>query len=112
MQFVVKKKIDLSFLGEGWESAFITFTPFTFKDNDAIVSLRTKSTAENMTQEEIKKASDDLIDLLKSKFVEGQGFNGEKLVPITKDNLADLPMELITTCLVTLQGQSGIPPKG
>jgi hypothetical protein len=109
--FVVKKKIGLDHLGEGWEGASITMTPFSFRDNEAIISLRTVVTNQNISAEEAKKASDEVVALLQEKLIEGVGFNGEKLVPITKDNLADLPMEIVVMILQTLQGQTQLSPK-
>ena len=110
-EFVVKKKIDLSHLGEGWENAFVTFTPFSFRDNENLTKLRSIVTSQNVSDEEAEKASREIVTLLQDKLIEGVGFNGEKLVPITKDNLVDLPMELVVTILQTLQGANKIFPK-
>lgn len=110
-QFVVKKKIDLTHLGEGWEGGFVTLSPFTFRDNDAIIRLRTLVTSQDISEEESRKASDEIVTLLQEKLIEGVGFNGEKLVPITKENLSDLPMEIIVMILQTLQGQTALSPK-
>lgn len=110
--FIVRKKIDLSYLGEGWEKAYITFTPFTFGDNASILKLRKMSlNAVNADDKELQKATDEIMDLLKSKLVEGQGYDGKTLVPITKENLSELPMELVTKILEELQGNAVIPPK-
>ena len=108
-QFVVKKKINLAHLGEGWEDGFVTLTPFTFRDNEAIIRLRTLVTSQDISEEEAKKASDEIVTLLQEKLIEGMGFDGEKLVPITKDNLSDLPMEIVVMILQTLQGQQLVP---
>lgn len=110
-QFVVKKKIDLSHLGEGWEGGFVTLSPFTFRDNDAIIRLRTLVTSQDISEEESRKASDEIVTLLQEKLIEGMGFNGESLVAITKENLPDLPMEIIVMILQTLQGQTQLLPK-
>lgn len=110
-QFVVKKKIDLSHLGDGWEGGFVTLSPFTFRDNEAIIRLRTLVTSESISQEESQKASTEIVALLQEKFIEGMGFDGEKLVPITKENLEDLPMEIIVMILQTLQGQTQLEKK-
>lgn len=110
-KFVVKKKIPLDDLGEGWEQAFITFTPFSFRDNEKIISLRTVVLNNSASEKEAKKASDDIKDLLAEKLVEGKGFDGEKLIDITPENLPDLPMEVIVKVLTLLQGQTQISPK-
>lgn len=110
-QFVVRKKIDLSHLGEGWEGAFVTFSPFSFRDNENLTKLRSIVTSEKVSEQEAEKASGEVVTLLQEKLIEGMGFNGEKLVPITKDNLVDLPMELVVTILQTLQGANQLLPK-
>ncbi len=109
--FVVKKRIPLDDLGEGWEEAFITFTPFTYRNNDKIISLRSTVLDKNATDEQTKKASDDIKELLSDNLIEGKGFNGKELVDITKENLPDLPMEVFTKCLMALQGQTQLLPK-
>lgn len=111
--FVVKKKIELAFLGEGWEQAYITFSPFSFADNEKLLKLRSKVNTDNpedTTQEGAEEASNNIITLLQDKFIEGKGYDGEKLVDITKDNLKDLPMEIINEALSTLQGKKALPP--
>ena len=110
-EFVVKKKIDLSHLGEGWEGGFITLSPFTFNDNAQIIRLRKIVTSNEISNEEAEQASNEVVALLQDKFIEGMGFNGEKLVAITKENLSDLPMEIIVLILQTLQGQTQLSPK-
>jgi hypothetical protein len=110
-KFIVKKHIALGFLGEGWEEAYVDFSPFTFKDNDTIIHLRKLATTQaKMEDSEIKQASTDIMEILADKFIGGMGYNGKELEPITKDNLNELPMEIIVHILQTLQGQ-GIVPK-
>ena len=111
-KFVVKKRVTLEFLGEGWQEAYAEFTPFTFNDNDKILKLRRVALdSSTMSTEEASKASDEIMNLLKDGFVGGMGFDGEKLVPITKENLGDLPMEVTVHFLKTLQGGALLPPK-
>lgn len=111
--FVVKKRIELKQFGEGWEEAYAIFSPFTFNDNDKLLKLRSMVLKpETLSPEDAKKTSDDMKAIMKEKFVEGKGFDGEKLVPITKENLGELPMEITVHILQVLQGQTLIPPKG
>lgn len=108
--FVVRKKISLSFLGDGWADAYVEFSPFSFSDNDRIIELR-KYRIDQMTEnsKEAKKASDDLMAIIKDKFIAGKGYDGKELIDITKDNLNDLPMEVILKVLAELQGAGVIP---
>lgn len=111
MSFVVRKKIELSFLGDGWQEAYVVFTPFTFADNATLLKLRTAISGQGQI-EEAEEASKRIMDLLKEKFIEGKGFNGKELVAITKENLKDLPMEIIGKLLTALQGATALPPNG
>lgn len=112
MTFVVRKRIDLSFMGEGWEQAYIILNPFTFEDNANLLAFR--STAGNIpkNQQEARKSADDLLELFLGKFIEGKGYDGKQLIDITKDNVIKLPMEIITHTLSVLQGATAIPPNG
>lgn len=111
--FKVRKEIKLGFMGQGWEDAFVVFSPFTFGDNDKVLGLyQLAQKQKDMNAAEAKTASDEIIGILKDKFIEGKGFDGEKLVAITEQNLSDLPMELIVHILQTLQGQALVVPKG
>lgn len=110
MTFVVRKKIELSKLGEDWKDCYIVFTPFTFNDNATLLKFRSIANSGAQDADQAEKVSKEIIALLKSKFVEGKGWDGTKVIPITKDNLAELPMELIGDLLQALQGQSVLPP--
>ncbi len=110
MTFVVRKKIELSFLGEGWQETYVIFTPFTFNDNATLLKLRGLATGAGTDAAEAEKASREIMGLLKDKFIEGKGFDGKALAPITKENLGELPMEIITKILTALQGATSLPP--
>ena len=111
MTFVVRKRIELAHLGEGWEQAYITLTPFTFNDNATLLKFRALAQTAAANPDAANEATNEVMSMVKNKFLEGMGFDGKKLVPITKDNLADLPIEVITYILAFLQGQTVIPPK-
>lgn len=111
--FKVRKEIKLSFMGTGWEEAYVAFSPFTFGDNGKVLGLyQLAQKQKEMKVSEAKQASDEIISILKDKFIDGKGYDGEKLVDVTAENLQDLPMELIVHILQTLQGQALIIPKG
>lgn len=105
--FVIKKRIPLDFLGEGWKEAYVEFSPFSFVDNDKIIAMRKFGLDQN--GDNAKEASDQLLEVVKEKFIEGKGWNGEKLINITKENLAELPIEVIVKVLQELQGNSILP---
>jgi len=112
MTFIVRKKIELSFLGDGWQEAYVIFTPFTFADNTTLLKLRSAASGKGTEVEEAEEASKKIMDLLKDKFIEGKGWNGKELIAISKDTLKDLPMESIGKLLNALQGATALPPNG
>lgn len=106
--FVVKKRIDLAHLGEGWEQAFLIFSPFSFSDNEKLIKFRSEAAAlqeGDASEKEVEKVTNRMLELILSKFVEGKGFDGEKLIDITKENFADLPMEVFNLIVQQLQGE-------
>lgn len=113
MAFVVKKRIDLSFLGEDWKDCYVNFTPFTFNDNDKVMEIRrvTNLKEKDLTEEESKKAAESVMTIFTEKIVDGKGFDGKNIIPITKDNWRDLPMEIIQTIMDTLLGGVKTDPK-
>jgi hypothetical protein len=113
MTFVVKKKISLAYLGEGWEEAFVVFTPFAYSDNIKLLEFRkfASSLDKDSKTEEITKMSNQMLDLILEKFIEGMGFDGEKLTPITKENFTELPNEVIERIVGQLKGDD-LSPKG
>lgn len=109
--FVVKKKISLDFLGEDWKECYLEMTPFTFADNDKILRIQKLSLQQvNMTAEEAQHASTEILNLVADKLISGKGYNGESLIPITRENLSDLPIEVIVHALKELQGRLTLPP--
>lgn len=111
MAFIVKKKIVLNFLGEGWEDAYISFTPFTFGDNAELLKLRKKISPTNGEVPDEEDLTKDMLSLLRTHLIDGKGFDGEGLVDITGDNLTDLPIEIFAHIIKELQGQVPTDPK-
>lgn len=110
-KFVVKKRISLDFLGEGWSEAYITFSPFSFNDNLELLKFRKEVIKVNAESEDkdIKALSDKMIKLLQDKFIEGRGFDGKELVDIKKEDFGDLPQEVFEKVVGQLQGESLSP---
>lgn len=108
MSFVVKKRIELNHLGEGWEDAYLIFSPFTFDDNVNLIALQKKLrdvAANNTDADDAQTASKEMMKILKEKLVEGKGFDGDKLIDVTKENFHEMPMEVIVDVIYRLQGE-------
>lgn len=97
MSFVIRRKMDLSDVGEGWSGAYIVYTPTRFSDKDKLLEigkLKQKITSGDIPT--IQVANNMIVDIIKDCFVEGKGYDGKELVSITKENLKDLPDSLLT----------------
>lgn len=106
--FVVKKRISLEFLGDGWDKAFLNFSPFSFSDNAELTKFRREVTAlqndPKASDEDLEKFTDKMLSIILDKFIDGQGFDGKQLIPVTKENFSDLPMEVFMVIIEKLQG--------
>lgn len=114
MTFVVKKKLSLEMLGEGWEGAFVTFSPFSYEENLKLLKFQKtleKAGNPDATEKDIEDAAGKLKEILTDKLIEGMGFNGKELEAITEKNFGDLPMSVFTYCLTQLKGEE-LSPKG
>lgn len=110
--FIVRKKLSLSFLGEGWEDAYLIVTPFTFNDNIQLVKFQKKFAgmgADSASEDELLETTSKMKELVSERLVEGKGYDGEKLVDITKDDLGSLPMEVFSKILNELKGETLSP---
>lgn len=99
-KFIVKKKIELNFLGEGWEDAYISLNAPSYGE--------IKEFAKKSQVKEGEKPDEGVIDegitLLQTIFIEGKAFDGKELVDFTKDDITDLPIEAINKIFVALTG--------
>lgn len=109
MSFVIRRKLDLSDLAEGWEGAYIVYSPIPNKENDRLLNIQEyREKILNNDMEAIKTANDKTMQIVVDHFIEGMGFDGEKLVPITKKNLTDLPDEVLTELFQLITGKIDI----
>lgn len=101
-RFAIPKKIDLTFVGEGWDGCYIVMRSLTAKDFKKVQAL---APADTNDVNQNTQAMDAMIDLLSEKFIKGRGFDGENVVDITREDVSDLPVEILTACLEQLAGK-------
>lgn len=101
MAFPVQKKIDLSFLGAEWTGAEINFRALTFKETRDLAGLNFD--ADNPDAD---KSIEFVTKFLGDHFISGKAYNGEGLVPLTKDDLEELPVDVINKAVEVLAGQT------
>lgn len=105
MAFTVKKKLDLAYLGEGWgNNTFVSFNSMTFAETREFSKIA--ATVPDAGEAANTESLDTVINLLKSHFIDGMGYNGEAIVPITVDDLESLPTDVITKSIELLAGNA------
>lgn len=106
MAFVIRRKLDLSDSGEGWEGAYIIYTPLSFSQNKKLIDIQKyREKLKSGDIETVTKVNNMTFEIAKDGFVEGKGYDGEKLVDITKENLNELPDDMLTKLFKLITGK-------
>lgn len=95
MAIVIKKRIDLGYLGEGYADSYLTFKAIAIREYDELTS---KAKAVEKDQ---AKALPFITAQLKERFIEGKVL-GEN---VTADDLEDLPADVFLRCFEEIRGQ-------
>ena len=99
-KFNFAKKLELNEYGQG---AYLEFNLLTFREIEKLskISIDTEST-------DPKKLSDAItlsIGVLTDQFISGKLPNGkDELAPVAKEDMADLPVEILTKAMNFLSG--------
>lgn len=102
-KFLIEKRLDLSWLGDGWDGCYLSFNPLTFAEISKLSELNIEG-AENDLQKS-KQLTQAVIELLETRFIKGLGWDGSAKVEIEKDDIKELPMDVITQAIQLLSGQ-------
>lgn len=108
MSFQVKKKIDLQFLGEGWNDCYVNVSPLSWEEDSEMTKIRAR-VANIETEEQAEAEKKKMTQILVEHFIDGKGWDGTKQVDITKKNVTKLPTEAITKILREMQGLTITP---
>ena len=96
-KFAVVKHFDLGFVNAEWKEkgAYLEFEAFSVSD---IKNKLTKlAQLDNENQDEIADGLDQMVKLLEDKFISGKAVDTtKKLVDVTKDDLVDFPIEVVS----------------
>lgn len=79
-EFLIKKRLSLKFLGEGWDAAYINFTPVTMDEVFELADLEGKVDKNDSTPG-IKAAKAVFAcgrKMLREHFIDGKGYGGER----------------------------------
>lgn len=88
----IARKISLDYLGDNHKDDYITFSGLSYKE------------AQILSKSETEQDADAFMELLKQKLMGGSIVDDETnaAVPITKENLEDLPVDVLTTAIERL----------
>ena len=100
MKFDITKKVDLSYI-DGWKECYLEFAMPSYGD---IKDFTKKGEDSEMVDKGIQK----LEDLFRG----GKGMSEGKQVDITKEDIKDLPMDIITKSIQAISGEVDPKPQG
>lgn len=99
MKFDITKKIDLAYLGEEWKDCYLEFNLPSYGD------LKNLSDSAATDAEKVENALETIVGLFKVGYAVSDG----KKVEVKKDNLKDIPIEILTKCFKAISGE--VDPK-
>lgn len=102
-KIVIKKRIDLGFLGEDYEGGFIEFRSLSIKN------VQDKLDEISNVGDDNKKAVEMMLRLLKDNFLTGTFKTKEAEEAINKEDLEDFDVASIIKFFEILSGQGGDP---
>ena len=92
-KFKVVKKFSLDFLGKDWKDAYINFQVLSIAD------IKNKFPGlikiDQNDPDSILSGMDLTTEILENSFVDGKGYDGIKLVDLKREDIKDLPNDLI-----------------
>lgn len=100
---VIKKRINLDFLGEEYKGGYVNFKSLTIKEVEA------KLDEIQSVGDDNKKAVDLMLTLLKQAFLDGVYVYEDDKQDINKEDLEQFDIQSITKFFAILAGQDGDP---
>lgn len=100
MAFDIFRTLDLGFLGKEWEGCYLKFSYLTANEAKDFSGL--KIDKENPDPENVNALVDKALSVLESKFIEGKAVKGGKISDVTKEDIKELPVELLNKCVEVL----------
>ena len=99
MRFDITKKVDLAYLGDEWKECYLEFNSPSYGDLRGLID-------EGKTDaEKVESGLETITGLFRSGFAVSDG----KKVEVKKEDLKDIPVEILTKCSEAISGE--IDPK-
>ena len=93
MKFDITKKVDLSYLGEDWKDCYLEFDLPSYGD--------LKDLSNGTDQEKVENGLQTIVGLYRGGFA----ISGGVKVEVKKDDLNDIPVEVLTKCFKAISGE-------
>ncbi len=100
-KIVIKKKIELDFLGKEYEGGYVEFQSLSIKEIEG------KLDEIQNVGDDNKRAVKMMLELLTKCFISGEFVNGDSKEAINKEDLQDFDIQSIIKFFSILSGQSG-----
>jgi hypothetical protein len=117
LQNSIVRKYPLDKVGEDWQGTYMKYRPFSYNElqelRDMKVSPEVQAAIDRgASDEEIEKLASatevdgvkKVIDLIKDHFIDGKVMINGKLEDMAKDDVGDLPSDVLVDFLSTLRG--------
>lgn len=102
MKIIIKKRVDLDFLGKDYEKGYLVFRSISLEDYDKL-SIELKSVKDT-------EAIKFLLETLKKQFLEGKFPNDKgELEDVSVEDLKDFDMETVINVFNRFTGQELAP---
>ena len=97
MKFDISKKVPLEY--EGWEDCYLTFSLPSYGDLKGLTDDKATD------PEKVEKGLETIVGLFKEGYAMSEG----KRVEVKKEDLKDMPIEILTNCFKAISGE--VSPK-
>lgn len=94
-RFDFKKRVDLSYVGEDWKDCYIEFSLPSYGD------LKGFTKDEGSDAEKLEKG----LEQVQSLFRSGYAISNNEKIELKKEDLVDMPIEILTKCFQAISGQ-------
>lgn len=98
--FDIKKKVDLSYLGEDWKDCYLHFRPFSIGEVQKL-----PATLDAKTVEEANNAINVTVGLLEDLFIDGKARVNGETVDVKKEDMKEFPAEVVLKILGDLNAE-------
>ncbi len=100
MAFDVFRQLDLNFLGDNWKGCYIKFRYISLAEAKGFAELG----FDKDDPKSVQQALDKTVEVLKEKFVEGKAMADGQMVDLKKEQLAELPTDVLNKAILLLTG--------